>query len=202
MEHQDISYKISQLERELKTPRSRSLAAERNKRMDEMVADLANPSTAEQLRIFKLVEAQFDNLEQQVKEEVSLKLEKQKKEKEFSALPTHVKAEEILKKSAKLRKEQAKKPKVTAYKKSAIPKLVSPRRPVGKVVSFKEKAQQKEEDRNETKFTVLQQKDVNSEMIPIAAPVIVDMSRRGKENQGLFQVRTFLCISRLILCFR
>ena len=43
-----------------------------------MVSDLANAKTAEKLRIFKLVEAQFDAIEQQVKDEVAQKMETQK----------------------------------------------------------------------------------------------------------------------------
>ena len=81
MEKGALSSKILSLERELKTPRSR-VSTGRNQKLDDMVADLADAKTAEKLRIFKLVEAQFDAIEQQVKNEVADKMERQKKEKE------------------------------------------------------------------------------------------------------------------------
>ena len=104
MEKKDISAKISSLERELRTPRSR-VSIDRNKKLDEMVSDLANAKTAEKLRIFKLVEAQFDEIEQQVKDEVAHKMEIQKKEKEERMRGSN--AEDILKKSAKSREEES-----------------------------------------------------------------------------------------------
>jgi hypothetical protein len=190
----ELSEKISKLERELRAPLSRSLASDRNRRMDAMVSDLADEKSAEQLRIFKLVEAQFDEIEQQVKDEVAQKLERKKHEKVESMNPK-LKAEEVLKKSAKLRSEEARKKKVTSYTKSAIPKLVSPRKPSqvasprkpSKAVSFKEKTDRAKEN-STSAFHVLQQKDVNAGLVPIAAPVIVDRSKRGVENQGLFRV--------------
>ena len=178
MEEKDISSKISRLERELRTPRSR-VSTDRNKKLDEMVSDLANAKTAEKLRIFKLVEAQFDAIEQQVKDEVAQKMETQKKERKMGG-PN---AEEVLKKSAKLRKDEVKRQKVTTYKKSAIPKIVSPRKP-GKNVSFSKKVEE------EGKFKVLKEKDVNAGIVPLSAPVIIDRRTGGdEENKGLFRVK-------------
>ena len=188
MERKEISVKISSLERELRTPRSR-VSIDRNKKLDEMVSDLANAKTAEKLRIFKLVEAQFDEIEQQVKEEVAYKMETQKKEKEERMRGSN--AEDILKKSAKLRKDEAKRQKVTTYKKSAIPKIVSPRKP-GKNVSFSKKSKEEEEG----SFKVLKEKDVNAGIIPLSAPVIIDRRNKDQENKGLFKVSVFL------VCFK
>ena len=192
MERKDISAKISSLERELRTPRSR-VSIDRNKKLDEMVSDLANAKTAEKLRIFKLVEAQFDEIEQQVKDEVAFKMETQKKEKEERMRGSN--AEDILKKSAKLRKDEAKRQKVTTYKKSAIPKIVSPRKPAGKNVSFSKKLKEEEEGKAGL-FKVLKEKDVNAGIIPLSAPVIIDRRNKEEENKGLFQVRAFL------VCFK
>ena len=188
MERKDISAKISNLERELRTPRSRA-SSDRNKKLDEMVSDLANAKTAEKLRIFKLVEAQFDAIEQQVKDEVAHKMETQKKEKEENLRTRGSNAEEILKKSAKLRKDDTKRQKVTTYKKSAIPKIVSPRKS-GKNVSFSKKAEEKEEKSGS--FKVLKEKDVNAGIVPLSAPVIIDRRNKDQENKGLYQVRAFL----------
>ena len=190
MENKDISSKISSLERELRTPRSR-VSIDRNKKLDEMVSDLANSKTAEKLRIFKLVEAQFDAIEQQVKDEVALKMEAQKKEKEGNLRTRGSNAEDILKKSTKLRKDEAKRQKVTTYKKSAIPKIVSPRKP-GKSVSFSKKSKEDEEEGKSGSFKVLKEKDVNAGIIPLSAPVIIDRRNKDQENKGLFQVRAFL----------
>ena len=189
MENKDISAKISRMERELRTPRSR-VSSGRNKKLDEMVSDLANAKTAEKLRIFKLVEAQFDAIEQQVKDEVALKMEAQKKEKEGNLRTRGSNAEDILKKSTKLRKDEAKRQKVTTYKKSAIPKIVSPRKP-GKSVSFSKKSKEDEEGKSGS-FKVLKEKDVNAGIIPLSAPVIIDRRNKDQENKGLFQVRAFL----------
>ena len=188
MERKDIAAKISNLERELRTPRSR-VSSDRNKKLDEMVSDLANAKTAEKLRIFKLVEAQFDAIEQQVKDEVAHKMETQKKEKEENLRTRGSNAEEILKKSAKLRKDETKRQKVTTYKKSAIPKIVSPRKS-GKNVSFSKKAEEKEEKSGS--FKVLKEKDVNAGIVPLSAPVIIDRRNKDQENKGLYQVRAFL----------
>ena len=188
MERKDIAAKISNLERELRTPRSRA-SSDRNKKLDEMVSDLANAKTAEKLRIFKLVEAQFDAIEQQVKDEVAHKMETQKKEKEENLRTRGSNAEEILKKSAKLRKDETKRQKVTTYKKSAIPKIVSPRKS-GKNVSFSKKAEEKEEKSGS--FKVLKEKDVNAGIVPLSAPVIIDRRNKDQENKGLYQVRAFL----------
>ena len=188
MERKDIAAKISNLERELRTPRSR-VSGDRNKKLDEMVSDLANAKTAEKLRIFKLVEAQFDAIEQQVKDEVAHKMETQKKEKEENLRTRGSNAEEILKKSAKLRKDETKRQKVTTYKKSAIPKIVSPRKS-GKNVSFSKKAEEKEE--KSESFKVLKEKDVNAGIVPLSAPVIIDRRNKDQENKGLYQVRAFL----------
>ena len=180
MEEKDISSKISRLERELRTPRSR-VSTDRNKKLDEMVSDLANAKTAEKLRIFKLVEAQFDAIEQQVKDEVAQKMETQKKERKMGG-PN---AEEVLKKSSRLRKDEVKRQKVTTYKKSAIPKIVSPRKP-GKNVSFSKKVE--EEGKS---FKVLKEKDVNAGIVPLSAPVIIDRRTGGdEENKGLFRVNS------------
>ena len=187
MERKDIAAKISNLERELRTPRSR-VSSDRNKKLDEMVSDLANAKTAEKLRIFKLVEAQFDAIEQQVKDEVAHKMETQKKEKEENLRTRGSNAEEILKKSAKLRKDETKRQKVTTYKKSAIPKIVSPRKS-GKNVSFSKKAEEKEEKSGS--FKVLKEKDVNAGIVPLSAPVIIDRCNKDQENKGLYQVRAF-----------
>ena len=184
MEEKDISSKISRLERELRTPRSRS--SDRNKKLDEMVSDLANAKTAEKLRIFKLVEAQFDAIEQQVKDEVAHKMETQKKAKEENLRTRGSNAEEILKKSAKLRKDETRRQKVTTYTKSAIPKIVSPRKS-GKNVSFSKKSE--EEEGKSGSFKVLKEKDVNAGIIPLSAPVIIDRRNRDQENKGLFQVQ-------------
>ena len=192
MERKDISAKISSLERELIAPRSRALS-DRNKKLDEMVSDLANAKTAEKLRIFKLVEAQFDAIEQQVKDEVAHKMETQKKEKEENLRIGGSNAEEVLKKSAKLRKDETKRQKVTTYKKSAIPKMVSPRKP-GKNVSFSKKAE--DEEGKAGSFKVLKEKDVNAGIIPLSAPVIIDRRNKDQENKGLFQVHN--SISRVI----
>ena len=188
MERKDIAAKISNLERELRTPRSR-VSSDRNKKLDEMVSDLANAKTAEKLRIFKLVEAQFDAIEQQVKDEVAHKMETQKKEKEENLRTRGSNAEEILKKSAKLRKDETKRQKVTTYKKSAIPKIVSPRKS-GKNVSFSKKAEEKEEKSGS--FKVLKEKDVNAGIVPLSAPVIIDRRNKDQENKGLYQVRACL----------
>merc|ERR1712032_283203 len=185
MERKDISAKISSLERELIAPRSRA-SIDRNKKLDEMVSDLANAKTAEKLRIFKLVEAQFDAIEQQVKDEVAHKMETQKKEKEENLRIRGSNAEEILKKSAKLRKDEIKRQKVTTYKKSAIPKMVSPRKP-GKNVSFSKKSE--EEGGRAGSFKVLKEKDVNAGIIPLSAPVIIDRCDKDQENKGLFQMK-------------
>ena len=191
MERKEISAKISSLERELRTPRSRA-SSDRNKKLDEMVSDLANAKTAEKLRIFKLVDAQFDAIEQQVKDEVALEMETQKKEKEKNLRIKGSNAEEILKKSAKLRKDEIKRQKVTTYKKSAIPKMVSPRKP-GKNVSFSKKSE--EEGGRAGSFKVLKEKDVNAGIIPLSAPVIIDRRNKDQENKGLFQVQ---CISEVV----
>ena len=183
MENINILNRVSKLERDLKTPISRSSGAVRNARMDRLVSDLANPKSAEQLRMFRLVEAQFDAIEEEVTEEVFEKLDRQRRGKD-DLKQGLMKAEEVLKKSVKLRKEEARKSKVTTYKKSAIPKLVSPRKPGGKVVSFNENPAPE----RESKFEVLQEKDINTDMVPLASPVIIDRSRRGLQNQGLFQV--------------
>ena len=183
MEEKDISSKISRLERELRTPRSR-VSTDRNKKLDEMVSDLANAKTAEKLRIFKLVEAQFDAIEQQVKDEVAQKMETQKKERKNNLMMGGPNAEEVLKKSAKLRKDETKRQKVTTYKKSAIPKMVSPRKP-GKNVSFSKKTEEQEKAGS---FKVLKEKDVNAGIIPLSAPVIIDRRNKDQENKGLFQV--------------
>ena len=185
MERKYISDKISSLERELRTPRSRA-SSDRNKKLDEMVSDLANAKTAEKLRIFKLVEAQFDAIEQQVKDEVAHKMETQKKEKEENLRTRGSNAEEILKKSAKLRKDETRRQKVTTYKKSAIPKIVSPRKS-GKNVSFSKKSE--EEEGKSGSFKVLKEKYVNAGIIPLSAPVIIDRRNREQENKGLFQVQ-------------
>ena len=184
MERKDISAKISSLEKELRPPRSRA-STDRNKKLDEMVSDLANAKTAEKLRIFKLVEAKFDAIEQQVKDEVAHKMETQKKEKEENLRIRGSNAEEILKKSAKLRKDETKRQKVTTYKKSAIPKMVSPRKP-GKNVSFSKKT---EEEEKAGSFKVLKEKDVNAGIIPLSAPVIIDRRNKDQENKGLFKVQ-------------
>ena len=182
MEEKDISSKISRLERELRTPRSR-VSTDRNKKLDEMVSDLANAKTAEKLRIFKLVEAQFDAIEQQVKDEVAQKMETQKKERKSNLMMGGPNAEEVLKKSSRLRKDEVKRQKVTTYKKSAIPKIVSPRKP-GKNVSFSKKVEE------EGKFKVLKEKDVNAGIVPLSAPVIIDRRTGGdEENKGLFRVK-------------
>ena len=183
MEEKDISSKISRLERELRTPRSR-VSTDRNKKLDEMVSDLANAKTAEKLRIFKLVEAQFDAIEQQVKDEVAQKMETQKKERKNNLMMGGPNAEEVLKKSSRLRKDEVKRQKVTTYKKSAIPKIVSPRKP-GKNVSFSKKVEEKSGS-----FKVLKEKDVNAGIVPLSAPVIVDRRAGGdEENKGLFRVK-------------
>ena len=185
MEEKDISSKISRLERELRTPRSR-VSTDRNKKLDEMVSDLANAKTAEKLRIFKLVEAQFDAIEQQVKDEVAQKMETQKKERKNNLMMGGPNAEEVLKKSSRLRKDEVKRQKVTTYKKSAIPKIVSPRKP-GKSVSFSKKSMEDEEGKSGS-FKVLKEKDVNASIIPLSAPVIIDRHNKDQENKGLFQV--------------
>ena len=183
MEEKDISSKISRLERELRTPRSR-VSTDRNKKLDEMVSDLANAKTAEKLRIFKLVEAQFDAIEQQVKDEVAQKMETQKKERKNNLMMGGPNAEEVLKKSARLRKDEMKRQKVTTYKKSAIPKIVSPRKP-GKNVSFSKKVEEKSGS-----FKVLKEKDVNAGIVPLSAPLIIDRRAGGdEENKGLFRVK-------------
>ena len=182
MEEKDISSKISRLERELRTPRSR-VSTDRNKKLDEMVSDLANAKTAEKLRIFKLVEAQFDAIEQQVKDEVAQKMETQKKERKNN-LMGGPNAEEVLKKSSRLRKDEVKRQKVTTYKKSAIPKIVSPRKP-GKNVSLSKKVE--EEGKS---FKVLKEKDVNAGIVPLSSPLIIDRRAGGdEENKGLFRVK-------------
>ena len=182
MEEKDISSKISRLERELRTPRSR-VSTDRNKKLDEMVSDLANAKTAEKLRIFKLVEAQFDAIEQQVKDEVAQKMETQKKERKNNLMMGGPNAEEVLKKSSRLRKDEVKRQKVTTYKKSAIPKIVSPRK---KNVSFSKKVEEKSGS-----FKVLKEKDVNAGIVPLSAPVIIDRRTGGdEENKGLFRVNS------------
>ena len=189
MEKGDLSSKVLSLERELKTPRSR-VSTGRNQKLDDMVADLADAKTAEKLRIFKLVEAQFDAIEQQVKNEVADKMERQKKEKEQTLRIGGQNAEEVLKKSSKMRKEESKRQKVTTYKKSAIPKIVSPRKP-GRNVSFSKNSG---EEKGPEKFQVLKEKDVNAGIVPLSAPVIIDRRSKEQENKGLFQVLHFTSI--------
>ena len=88
MEARKVLEKVAQFEKETNYVKPASYSENRNKLIDEMIANIGNPRTAEQLRIFKLVESQFDEIEKQVKEEVRTKIEKTKKEKKTAVKPS------------------------------------------------------------------------------------------------------------------
>merc|ERR1719309_1837428 len=97
-----------------------------------MISNIGNPRTAEQWRIFKLVESQFDDIEKQVKEEVRKKIEKAKKEK--VSVVKQSKPNALLSKAKNVRiQEKDRKLKVSKQNESIILPETK-----GRVVSFKE----------------------------------------------------------------
>ena len=132
MEARKVLEKAAKLEKELNYVKPASYSENRNKVIDEMISNIGNPRTAEQLRIFKLVESQFDDIEKQVKEEVRAKMDKAKKEK--VSVVKQSKPNSLLSKAKNLRiQEKDRKLKVSKQNESIIFPETK-----GRVVSFKE----------------------------------------------------------------
>ena len=133
MEARKVLEKVAQFEKETNYVKPAGYSENRNNLIDEMISNIGNPRTAEQLRIFKLVESQFDEIEKQVKEEVRTKIEKTKKEKETAVKPS-IKSNDLLSRAKSVRqRETNRKMKISKQNES----IIFPESK-GRVVSFKE----------------------------------------------------------------
>ena len=151
MEARKVLEKVAQFEKEMNYVKPAGHTENRNKLIDEMIANIGNPRTAEQLRIFKLVESQFDEIEKQVKEEVKTKMDKTKKEKKSAVKPA-IKPNNLLSRAKSVRvRETERKMKISKQNESIIfPELK------GRVVSFKEHVEsQKHGTSKDFRFEVL-----------------------------------------------
>jgi predicted transcriptional regulator len=93
--------KIAYLKKSFGSNYSIAERQKRNKEIDEMIHNIGDPRVAEKLRIYKLVEDQFEAIEKEVKEEVRLKMAEQKKEKDAFVYSSRNKARDVLTKAKK-----------------------------------------------------------------------------------------------------
>ena len=148
-----LKYDLSLTQRKLRPVGSAS-------ELDNMIANLGNPRMAEKLRIHKLVESQFNKIEEEVKLEVGRKMKQQQEDKKQNIYS--YKAKKVINKSKDFReKETKRKLNFSKQNESMIYPNVKERS-----VSFKEHIEQQKENKvPEFKFEVLEKKAQKSPLI-------------------------------------